>query len=95
MNCKEGDTALVRFSVSGLEGKIVKCLRFFGYVTGHSVKTGAPCMAPAWEVEPALVTESGKTISILTDAQLRPLFFKTGQDEMLQIAGAAPKGRTK
>lgn len=67
MNCKQGDMAYVRGSSLGIDGCIVRCVRFKPGV-GLSSK-------PGWEIEPMIPLPSlpGATCTALVDSVLHPI----------------------
>jgi hypothetical protein len=82
MNCKPGDLAVLVRSMSGNEGRIVRCVRYLGvipYVVGPD--------AASWEIDPPIPSLQGGTTDTAPDDWLRPIRDNDGDDETLQWAG--------
>lgn len=84
MRCKKGDLAIVEFSRSGNEGKIVRCVEFIG---DGLVGPELVHYSDLWRVEPELPSIDGGTTCAAADRFLRPLPGGEGVDEMLLITG--------
>ena len=77
MNCKQGDLAIVVFSICGNEGKIVRCLqRYDGpWREGHN--------KPGWLTDTLIKRQDGTAHHAALDKYLRPIRDQDGQDETL------------
>lgn len=89
MNCKQGDLAIIVESMAGNEGKIVRCVEFFGTAT-YRIRREVP---NNWLIEPKIPGLGGEMCRMVDDASLRPIRDQDGEDEMLRIAGK-PMGIT-
>ena len=73
LNCKQGDLAIVVYSVCGNEGKIVRCLKLLP--AGHDQSN--PKLGPLWEVDVELnrVMAGGAKdlVRLAPDSALRPI----------------------
>lgn len=86
MNCKPGDLAIIIKSAAGNEGKIVRCLRLLPNCHWYD-KTGKTFSEPSWEIDSKIKAFNGKSITVATDSQLRPIRNNPGEDEALTWAG--------
>lgn len=84
MNCKQGDLAVIVRSAAGNEGKIVRCVRFIGYVPGFIGED-------RWEIDLDLPTMLGGTCRHVMDGWMRPIRGGEGADETLSWAGKPEK----
>ena len=80
MNCKQGDLAIIVRSMAGNEGKIVRCLRFVGYVEGFVGND-------RWEIDTKIISFKRVLHNTTQDSWMRPIRPTDGEDEMLRIAG--------
>ena len=94
MNCRQGDIAMIIYSLADNEGKVVICLEFVGRRIPHR-SSGAEDF---WRVDTPIrcLTEKGKPSlefsPYVSDSCLRPM-RPTGEiDEMLIIAGLPWRG---
>lgn len=80
MNCEPGDLAIIVRSLSGLEGKLVRCTEWLGDREGNGV----------WAVK--VLTRPGRAVTgEVSDSLLRPLRTTDGEDETLKWAGKPRK----
>lgn len=88
LNCKEGDLATLVRSAKGNEGKIVRCVRFYGR---GGFKCGAS-FEDVWIVEspfgmPDAKARANGGDAAISDSWLRPLRDSDGEDEVLRLVG--------
>lgn len=84
MNCKQGDLAVIVSSISGHEGKIVRCVKFVMFNLRNRGLTDC------WITEPMLPNREGAKVPCM-DSQLRPIRDNDGEDETLQWAPVPTK----
>jgi hypothetical protein len=77
--------AMIIRSVANNEGKIVCCVSFRGNITEGVIFTG-----PRWNIDPPLPSLAGTMINHIADANLRPIRYGDGEDEMIRMAGKPP-----
>jgi hypothetical protein len=81
MNCKQGDLAIVVRSTVGNEGKIVSCVKLFGYLPScphNGVHWANGIDTDYLEIDPPVIGRHNATgelspCSFFPDAHLRPL----------------------
>lgn len=95
MNCKQGDLAFIVKSISGNEGKIVRCAVFLGnyYFKANFVSSLAWGVVAEGLNLPNYTAENHEWCrkrgfdAVFSDSALRPIRDSDGQDETLTWAG--------
>ena len=88
MNCKPGDLAVIVKSLTGLEGKIVRCLHLAE--SRHFDLDGRMVLSDGglrWVLETPVLNGEGGMLYTYADARLRPLRDSDGEDEVLRMVG--------
>lgn len=85
MNCKQGDLAIVVRSSTGIEGKIVRCVRFLGEKAWME-PGGRIEICDTWQIDQVLQGWDGDFASAMPDDQLLPIRDPgdDAKDEMLR-----------
>lgn len=92
MNCKQGDLAVIVRSFCGNEGRIVRCLKFYGR---GAFKDGT-VFDDIWIIDGRFARPDLKALrcggdAAISDSWLRPIRPGDGEDETLTWAGK-PEG---
>lgn len=72
LNCKQGDLAIIVKSVSGNEGKIVRCVRYAGMIE-YTTPNFSLLRLESWEVDVQVKGCFGQLHRLMPDSHLRPL----------------------
>ena len=90
MNCKLGDLAIVTGSVTGQNGKIVRCLEYAGLVSWHNQGVSLGTL-PTWKTDTDFKCNqfhpAPNAAYWIPDGALRPIRDTDGTDETLEWAG--------
>jgi hypothetical protein len=89
MNCKPGELAVFVRSMSGNEGKIVRCLRIKSDWDGLMKRDGSIEPGVVWEIDPPVPAWSGNGTAYALDSYLRPI-RDPGEDAIDETLGWIP-----